>query len=185
MAVWKWFYIHNVVSIGSHQFGEHWTRETVSVLVSSPFPILLYIHSDQRIPRRLCLLLRPFGTKWSVTACSQRGAAIFNIVFNAKMSVCVWASQRQNENSLCGMAQLNSIRVGTTETSHQMQMRNEIFYQFFCFSISFFVRCICFCYFVEPSVDELNVSTTKLHELCWCCCYCCACLCSISFPFSF
>lgn len=35
MAVRKWLHIHNMVSIGSHQFGEHRTREALSVLVSN------------------------------------------------------------------------------------------------------------------------------------------------------
>lgn len=35
MAVRKWLHIYNMVSIGSHQFGEHRTRETVFVLVSN------------------------------------------------------------------------------------------------------------------------------------------------------
>lgn len=34
MAVWKWFYVHNVVSFGSHQFRQYRTREAIPVLVS-------------------------------------------------------------------------------------------------------------------------------------------------------
>lgn len=45
MAVREWLHIHNVVSIGSHQFGEHRTRKTLSVLVSNyyAFPFKLHL----------------------------------------------------------------------------------------------------------------------------------------------
>lgn len=41
MAVRKWLHIYNMVSIGSHQFGEHRAGEALSVLVSNYYALSL------------------------------------------------------------------------------------------------------------------------------------------------